>query len=70
MKVIVNNKEVQIFKGACLSDVILAYSKHSFKLLNSGIYNLIDKYGNITEADGPAHEGQILFLKRTKKLKS
>jgi len=68
MNVTINKKELQIFKGACLGDVVLAYSKRSFKLLHSGYYSIIDKYGNVTEADGPAHEGQIIYLKRSKNL--
>ena len=64
MKVILNKNEINIFKGATISDIVLAYSKRSFKMMKEGKLCVYDRFGNLTEADGPAYEGQVFFLKR------
>lgn len=64
MKVFINKKEIEIFKGANVGNAVLAYSKRSYKLLCSGYLSVFDKYGNQTEADGPVQEGQKFWLKR------
>jgi hypothetical protein len=63
MKVYLNGKEIIIFKGATLGDVVLASSKQSYKMLKSGYLGIYDRYGFLTESDGPAVEGQQFFLK-------
>lgn len=64
MKVILNKSEIIIFKGATISDMVLAYSERSFKMLKSGKLCVFDRFGNLTEPDGPVYEGQMFFLKR------
>ncbi len=64
MKVILNKSEIIIFKGATISDMVLAYSERSFKMLKSGKLCVFDRFGNLTETDGPVYEGQMFFLKR------
>ncbi len=64
MKVILNNSEIIIFKGATISDMVLAYSVRSHKMLISGKLCVYDRFGNLTEIDGPVYEGQMFFLKR------
>ncbi len=64
MKVVLNKCEISIFKGARISDLVLAYSERSFKMLKSGKLCVYDRFGNLTEVDGPVYEGQVFFLKR------
>jgi hypothetical protein len=64
MKVILNKSEIIIFKGATISDLVLAYSLRSHKMLKKGKLCVFDRFGNLTETDGPVYEGQMFFLKR------
>ena len=64
MKVTLNKSEIIIFKGATISDMVLAYSERSYKMLKNGKLCVYDRFGNLTETDGPVYEGQIFFLKR------
>ena len=64
MKVILNTSEIIIFKGATISDLVLAYSMRSYKMLKSGKLCVYDRFGNITEIDGPVYDGQMFFIKR------
>jgi hypothetical protein len=65
MKVILNKSEIILFKGATIGDLVLAYSERSFKMLKNGKLCVYDRFGNLTESDGPVYEGQIFFLRRT-----
>ena len=64
MKITLNKNEITIFKGATIGDLVLAYSERSYKMLKSGKLCVYDRFGNLTETDGPIYEGQIFFLKR------
>lgn len=64
MIVTLNNNEVRIFKGATIADMVLAYSQRSYKMFKTGKLCVHDRFGNLTEADGPVYEGQVFFLKR------
>jgi hypothetical protein len=64
MKVILNKKEIIIFKGATVSEMVLAYSERSHKMLTKDKLCVFDRFGNLTENDGPVYEGQMFFLKR------
>jgi len=64
MKVILNKSVIIIFKGATISDLVLAYSKRSHKMLKNGKLCVYDRFGNLTEIDGPVYEGQLFYLKR------
>jgi hypothetical protein len=63
VKVFLNHREMTIFKGATIRDVVLAYSKSSYKRLISGYLNVYDRFGFQTEPDGPVMEGQHFYLK-------
>ena len=62
MKVYINNQPVIVFKGATLGDAVLASSKRRYRLLCSGYLVACDRFGNITEPDGPVQEGQHFRL--------
>ncbi len=64
MKVILNNTELNIFKGATLNDLVLMYSERSYKMLKNNKLCIFDRFGNLTEPDGPVYEGQVFFLRR------
>jgi len=64
MKVYLNKTEIIIFKGARIGDMVLAYSERSHKMLKSGKLCVYDRFGNLTETDGPVYDGQVFFLKR------
>jgi hypothetical protein len=67
MKVFVNGKEIQIFQGATVKDIILSYSEKSYKRLKGGFLGVYDRFGFLTEPDGPVMEGQQFYLKVRKK---
>lgn len=64
MKVTINKTVITLFKGATISDLVLAYSIRSFKMLKKGTLCVYDRFGNLTETDGPVYEGQLFYLKR------
>jgi len=64
MTVTLNKHEISIFKGATISDLVLAYSARSHKMLLSGKLCVFDRFGNRTEIDGPVYNGQLFYLKR------
>jgi len=64
MIVYINHKAISIFKGAIVLDAIRAYSAYSLKQVMNGKLFIMDKFGNITDPDGPLLEGQKLSLKR------
>jgi hypothetical protein len=63
MVVYLNGKEVPIFRGATILDVVRAYSLISSKRLGSGYLAVYDRFGYRTEPDGPAMEGGHYFLR-------
>lgn len=64
MKVTLNKSEITIFKGATISEMVLAYSLRSHKMLQHGKLCVYDRFGNLTEPDGPVYDGQLFYLKR------
>jgi hypothetical protein len=67
MKVFLNNKELIVFKGATLGELVLFYSKTSFKKLKTGYLGIFDRFGYLTEPGGPAFEGGRYYLRIIKK---
>lgn len=68
MIVTLNKKKITIFKGATLSDLVLAYSSRSYKMLKNNKLCIFDQFGNLTESDGPVYNGQIFFLRRSEQI--
>jgi hypothetical protein len=66
MIVFINEKKTSVFKGATLADAVLTYSKKNFKKVRDGSLGIFDRFGFLTEPDGPAMEGQHYFLKELK----
>ena len=64
MKAFINRGEIIIFRGATIGDLVLAYSKRSYKMMREGKLYIFDQFGNITEPDGPVSEGQVFTLRR------
>jgi hypothetical protein len=67
MRVYINRKVVDIFQGATLGDVVLAYSKRCFKMVMSGYLDVYDRFGYLTSVDGAVSDGQHFTLKVAKK---
>jgi hypothetical protein len=65
MKVYINEKEISVFTGARIQDAVLAYSPRSHRMVTVGILSVFDRFGNLTEPDGPLIEGQRFTLKIT-----
>jgi hypothetical protein len=68
VNVFLNDTEITIFKGAVIKDIVLAYSKTSYKRLKSGYLSVYDRFGFQTEPDGPVMEGQHFYLRITSKM--
>jgi hypothetical protein len=66
MIVFINEKKISVFKGATLANAVLTYSKEIFKKVQEGSLGIFDRFGFLTESDGPAIEGQHYFLKELK----
>jgi hypothetical protein len=69
MIVYINNNPVSVFRGATVGEVVLAYSKRSYRLLKNGYLAVFDRFGNFTEPDGSVTEGQHFSLKLNIKTK-
>jgi hypothetical protein len=67
MKVFLNHKEITIFQGAVVKDIVMAYSETSYKRLKNGYLSVYDRYGFLTEPDGAVAEGQHFYLRITSK---
>ncbi|MBK7212346.1 MAG: hypothetical protein IPH88_03400 [Bacteroidales bacterium] len=65
MLVYLDQKEIQVFRGARLMDALLAFSPKLFDKVVNGDCLILDRFGNITELDGPLREGQKLFTQKT-----
>ena len=68
MKVYINQKEIAIFAGACILDALLAYSKDTWKQVSNGELSVYDRFGNLTDPDGPIQEGQQFTIKRNSEI--
>ncbi|MEI6455595.1 MAG: hypothetical protein WCO93_04850 [bacterium] len=66
MKVYINNKEIDIFRGATILDAVRKYSPHSCRRVMNETLMVIDRFGNRTEPDGEPTEGQHFQLKMNK----
>lgn len=67
MTVQINDKEIEIFTGATVKDVLLKYSKEKYQLALCGKAIIVDKNNNPVELNGEVSEGQRLYLVDTEK---
>ena len=67
MKIYFNDKEINIFNGARVEDVLRKYSLDEYKEVKAGNKIVIDKYNNQVMLGGELRDGEELFLKSTKK---
>ncbi len=65
MRVYINQKEIEIFAGACVGDAVLAFDKTAWKLYLKGKLAIYDGYGNSLDPDGALSANQSLILKPT-----
>lgn len=63
MVIFINSKKIAVFGGAILQDAMRVYSLASSKRLASGYLAVYDRFGFVTEPDGPAVEGGHYFLR-------
>jgi hypothetical protein len=62
--IFINNKEINIFKGARVCDAVLAYSKSYYNMLIKETLRVMDQHGNIIAEDAPLEEGQAISIKK------
>jgi hypothetical protein len=67
MNIFINEKKISVFNGATLKDAVLSYSTQAFKMVKNGYLGIYDRFGFLTEPDGPVTEGQHFYLKVRKK---
>lgn len=65
MTVLINDKEIEIFTGARVRDVLLKYSKEAYNAALSDENFIIDKNNNSIDLDGGVSEGQRLYTKKS-----
>lgn len=63
MQVYVNDKEVTIFDGAKVQDVLRKYSMEEYKEVEKGNMYVQDKFGNKVMLGGELRAGAKLFTK-------
>lgn len=64
MIIYINNNKVEVFSGARVKDAVLAYSRKSYTMMLNEKLLAFDRFGNLTDTDGPLIEGQKLTLKK------
>lgn len=64
MRVVIDGKEITVFRGATVSDAVRIYSEKIYAELLRGEITVYDRFGNRTEPDGELTEGQVIHLKR------
>ena len=67
MKVIINNREISIFRGATVRDAVMAYSLESYLQLQNGQLIVTDRFNNHLESDGALSDGQYIKLIKSEK---
>ena len=64
MIVYINKSKIDIFQGARVKDAILAYSRRSYQLFMRERLIALDRFGNLTDAEGALVNEQMITLKR------
>jgi hypothetical protein len=62
MKILINNKEFILFRGAKVKDAVLMFDRKILREMS--LYEVLDKYGNQTDIDGALQEGSQLFIRK------
>jgi hypothetical protein len=57
-----NDKEIEIFAGARVQDVVLKFSKQAYQTALSGKTTILDKNNNPVDLEGEVSDGQRLYL--------
>lgn len=65
MHIKVNGREVEIFSGACVRDVLRKYSKITWKQVQKGSKTVFDGHGYEVGLDGELRDGDRLAVKRS-----
>ena len=63
MKLFINDKEITIYNGATVLDVVRAYYAQSSEKLPNTLPIVSDAYGNSVALDGQLTEGNHLYIK-------
>lgn len=63
MKLFVNDKEITIFNGARVEDVLRKYSMEEYQEVKKGNMYVHDKFGNKVMLGGELREGAELYTK-------
>ncbi|MCP5104494.1 MAG: hypothetical protein GY950_13995 [bacterium] len=66
MTVQMNDKEINVFAGARVRDVLLKYSKESYRAALSETLSVVDKNENAVDLDGEVSDGQRLYTREKK----
>ncbi|MCU0236924.1 MAG: hypothetical protein MUC72_07550 [Acidobacteria bacterium] len=63
MNIKVNGREVEIFSGARVADVLRKYSRISWKQVQNGSKTVCDGLGHEIAHDGELNGGEALFVR-------
>lgn len=63
MKIYLNDREIEIFKGANLGDILWKFSKEEYYRVLDGMKKIVDNKGNQVLLDGELDEGDMFYLK-------
>ena len=63
MIITINDREIELFDGALVKNVLLKYSPDEHKAVLSGEKKIVDKNGNPVDLDGELSAGAVLNIK-------
>ncbi|MDZ5472022.1 hypothetical protein SM124_09715 [Bacillus sp. 31A1R] len=66
MKVLINQEEVVLFRGASLKHALLKKNQGLYNLVLTGEATIFDQYGNEVEMNGAAEEGMAYTVQQIK----
>lgn len=63
MRIKLNDKEMEIFSGARVKDVVMKYSRWTWRQVRTGRKAVFDRYGHEVAPDGELSGGEDLSIR-------
>ncbi len=65
MKIFVDDKEIEIFVGARIADILRSYSEVEYEDIKKGKKNIYDEFDNRVSLDGAVASGNRYYLRKS-----
>ncbi|HUU06545.1 MAG TPA: hypothetical protein VMZ49_11790 [Patescibacteria group bacterium] len=63
MQIKVNDREIEIFSGACVKDALRKFSRREWKQVQQNRKAAFDRHGHEIGLDGELNGGEEIFIK-------